>query len=154
MVLAILFSVSSRSYALPCQSVVEVVPLLELRAVAQAPAWLPGAFAYHGALISVVDACQLLGGYPCSRRLSSRVAILRCSLSDVGEVVVGLLGERMTAVRQLQGSPLLVTEPTALPYLGEIVKQGAELVQLIDVEAFVRVTRPSPPLPDWEGQRA
>jgi chemotaxis-related protein WspB len=141
MVLAILFSVARRSYALPCHSVVEVVPLLELRAAPHAPVWLTGAFAYHGALVSVVDACQLLGGYACSERLSSRVALVRCCLSDVGEVIVGVQAERMTSVRQLDGNALLSTEPTTLAYLGPVLKQGAELVQLIDVEGFVRATR-------------
>lgn len=142
MVLAILFSVSSRSYALPCQSVVEVVPLLELRTASQAPAWLAGTFAYHGALVSVVDACQLLGGYTCARRLSSRVALVHCCLSEVGEVIIGVLAERMTAVRRLDGTTLVSTDPPTLPYLGSVVKQGTELVQLVDVEGFVRFMRP------------
>ena len=142
MVLAILFSVSSRSYALPCQSVIEVVPLLELRAAARSQPWLAGTFAYHGALVSVVDACQLLGGYSCPRRLSSRVAIVHCSLPDAGEVIVGILAERMTAVRRLEGPTLVSTDSSASSCLGSVVKEGSELVQLVDVEGFIRLTRP------------
>jgi chemotaxis signal transduction protein len=141
MVLAILFSVSNSSYALPCQSVVEVVPLLELRTALQAPPWLAGTFAYHGALVSVVDVCQMLAGYSCSRRLSSRIALVRCSLPELGEVILGVLAERMTAVRRLDGESLYSNETGGPSYLGRVVKQGAELVQLIDVEAFVRASR-------------
>jgi len=151
MVLAIQFSVSGNAYAVPCQRVIEVMPLLELRAVPRAPAWLAGVFAYHGALVSVVDACQLIGGYECSKRLSSRVAIVHCVLPELGDVVVGLLAERMTAVRRLEGTPLIASAPGSLPYLDQVVQEGAELVHLIDVEGLVRATRlpegdPSPRL--------
>jgi chemotaxis-related protein WspB len=153
MVLAILFSVSSRSYALPCQSVVEVVPLLELRAASHAPAWLAGTFAYHGILVSVVDACQLLGGYTCSRRLSSRVALVHCSLPGVGGVTIGVLAERMTAVRRIDGTTLVSSDSSPLPYLGSVVKQGLELVQLVDVEGMVRFMG-TPPARDARSLRA
>jgi chemotaxis-related protein WspB len=142
MALAILFSVSQGTYALPCQSVMEVVPWLELRPVPQASAWLAGTFAYHGALVSVMDACQFLGGYPCARRLSSRIALVRCFLTEVGEVITGVLAERMTAVKRLDGDMLVANDPSPLAYLGGVVQQGTDLVQLVDVEGLVRAMRP------------
>ena len=141
MVLAIVFNISGSAYALPCHCIIEVVPLVELRPLPQAPRWLVGSFAYHGALVSVVDACQLIGGYACSRRLSSRVAIVHCSLPEQGEVIVGVLAERMTAVRRLDGPTLVSGESTPVSYLGNVVKQGAELVQLVDIAGMVRATR-------------
>ena len=78
--LAVLFRVSGCAYALPCRSVLEIVPLLPLREAQQAPIWFAGTFAYRGALVPVIDACQLLSGQPCVKRLSSRMALVRSSL--------------------------------------------------------------------------
>ena len=138
--LAVLFSVASGVYALSCSQVIEVLPIMELRAPAQAFAWHAGEFAYRGALVPVVDACQLIGGYTCSRRLSSRVALVHCTAEGLGQVIVGVLAERMTAVRHLDGTRLTSNKPAQLPYLGGIVKEGMELVQALDVEGLLRFT--------------
>ena len=138
--LAVLFSVASGVYALSCSQVIEVLPIMELRTAAQALPWHAGEFAYRGALVPVVDACQLIGGYTCSRRLSSRVALVHCTAEGLGEVIVGVLAERMTAVRRLDGTPLTSSKPAQLRYLGGIVKEGTQLVQTLDVEGLLRFT--------------
>lgn len=142
MVLAVLFSVSNGIYALPCQNVVEVVPLLGLRRPASAPAWLAGDFAYRGTLVSVIDACSLLGGYACSRRLSSRLALVSCD-DAAGESasagrIWGIMAERMTAVRRIQGTELSAAG-AGLPYFGPVVQQGSQLIQQIDVSGLIAI---------------
>ena len=148
MVLAVLFSVSSSSYALPCQSVIEVVPLLELRRALSSPPWMAGDFAYRGALVSVIDACVFLGGYTCSRRLSSRLALVACAGDGEPRAqprIWGIMGERMTAVRRLEGSELS-TSADKSSYLGPVVKQGAQLVQIIDINGLISAARAAAPV--------
>lgn len=139
--LSVLFRVEGSLYALSCSQIVEVLPLMELRQTTHAPAWHAGEFAYRGALVAVVDACKLLGGYPCSKRMSSRVALVHSSSADLGEVTVGVLAERMTAVRRLDGAALSSSRSSPPSYLGAVVKQDGELVQALDVDGLVRFTR-------------
>lgn len=137
--LVVLFKVSGSAYALPCRSVLEVVPLLPLREAPQAPDWFAGTFAYRGALVPVIDACQLLSGQPCAKRLSSRMALVRSSTQALGVVIVGVLAERMTEVRRLEGQTLLTHVP-ASEYLGSAIQEPSELVQVIDIDGLVGLT--------------
>jgi chemotaxis-related protein WspB len=140
MVLAVLFRVSDIAYAIPCQSVLEVFPLRALRAPSHAPAWMAGTFAYRGVLVPVIDACRLLGGYPCTKRLSSRMALVRSSTQERGVIIAGVIAERMTEVRRLSGQTLLTPTDAPHSYLGNVIKEATELVQLIEVDSLVGIT--------------
>jgi len=140
MVLAVLFRVSDVAYAIPCQNVLEVLPLRALRAPAHAPPWLAGTFAYRGVLVSVIDACQLLGGYPCRERLSSRMALVRSSTQERGVIIAGVVAERMTEVRRLSGQALLTRSDAPPSYLGPVIEEATELVQCIEVDRLVGIT--------------
>lgn len=142
--LAVLFRVAGNAYALPCRNVLEVLPRLSLHPAARAPAWLTGTFDYRGALVPVIDACQLLAGYPCGKRLSSRMAIVRSSTQAMGVIIAGVLAERMTEVRLLDGQALIAHASTSTSYFGSVIKEATELVQLIDVDGLVGMTCGTP----------
>ena len=104
--LAILFQISKARYAVRCQNIVEVIPLVALRPVPHSAAWFLGVFAYRGSLTPVLDLCILIGGYACPKRLSSRIVLVRCTLPDGGGLVAGFLAEHMTEARHVQSAPL------------------------------------------------
>jgi chemotaxis-related protein WspB len=135
--LALSFQLGTERFALPCRDVVEVVPLLRLRAVPHAPAFVAGVFDYRGAVTAVIDLCQLVCGHPCADRLSSRMMIVRWKAR-----LLGLLAERVTEAidvdaRRVGADGLVV--PGA-PYLDGVLLAGdgsGAMTQLVATERLV-----------------
>ena len=135
--LALSFQVGTERFALPCRDVVEVVPMLRLRPVPHAPAFVAGIFDYRGVATPVIDLSVLVSGRPCADRLSTRVMIVTW-----GARTLGVLAERVTEAidvdEQKIGAPVVKVE--GAPYLGGVVLAGdgsGQITQLISAERLV-----------------
>ena len=135
--LAVTFRIAEAAYAIRCDSIVAVIPQLALRPVAHGSAWLKGAFTYRGQLTPVVDLCRLIGGYACSERLSSRIALVHCQVPEGGRRLVGLLAEHMTEARRLDDKLPAERPLAALPYLGDVLLEGGVPLQFLEVDALL-----------------
>lgn len=125
---ALVFRVGGERYAVPCQQLVEVVPMVALRPIAHAPAYVAGMFVLRGAVIPVVDLCQLMLATPCPDRLSSRIMLVR-----LGEHVLGLLAEQVTEAMPIQRQAAGISVPAA-PYLGDLYfDDTGAMLQLVEV---------------------
>ena len=96
--LFLLFQVGQERYALEASRVVEVVPLLELKPLAQAPKGVAGIFNYRGRPVPVVDLSALILGRPASELLSTRIIIVNCPDDPGGSHLLGLIAERATGM--------------------------------------------------------
>lgn len=134
--LAVTFRVADAAYAIRCDHIVAIIPRVELRPVAQGSAWLKGVFAYRSELTPVVDLCQLIGGYACPERLSSRIALVRCAANG-GARTVGLLAEHMTEARRMHGQLVAAPPVTPLPYFGPVLLEDGEPLQFLNVDALL-----------------
>jgi chemotaxis signal transduction protein len=109
---------------------------VQLRPVAQGASWLKGVFAYRAQLTPVIDLCQLIAGYACPERLSSRIALVRCE-SAAGARTLGLLAEHMTEARRVAGHAVAAPPVTPLPYFGQVLLEAGEPLQLLEVDALL-----------------
>jgi len=113
--LILLFQLGKDRYALEANRVVEVVPLLSLTKIPQAPKGVAGMFVYRGRAVPAVDLCELTIGSPARERLSTRIIIIDYSAAEVrgardqvsdpdpshltpGTSLVGLIVERATGM--------------------------------------------------------
>jgi len=135
--LVVIFRVSDMRYAIPCERIIEVIPLVVLRAEPRAPAWVLGSFVYRGALTPVLDLCQLLGGYACPKLLSSRIILTDCTLPDGSSIKAGLLAEHVTEARRLNAAPLSGASLGAAPYLGTVWQEGGNLLQIVHADRIL-----------------
>jgi chemotaxis-related protein WspB len=71
-VLMLLLHIGKDVYAVDCDRVVEVVPLVVLKEIPHAPPHVAGVFDYRGRIVPVVDLCVILARRRCAARLSSR----------------------------------------------------------------------------------
>ena len=124
------------AYVIDATSVVEVVPSVPLRRVPGGPSSLAGLLSYRGAVIPVVDLCQLLGDDACPALMSSRIAV--CARDD-GRLL-GVLAQRVTRLVDVDpdaadavGGP----ETPGIPALGRVVPVGERLVQLVRIDELV-----------------
>ncbi|MDF3065625.1 MAG: CheW protein [Polyangiaceae bacterium] len=145
--LVVTFRIAGSAYALRCDDVVAVIPEVELRPLAQGAACLRGVFAYRGELTPVVDLCQLVGGYRCPARLSSRIALVRSALSDGTQRTIGLLAEHMTEARHLAETLPACAKVASLPYFGEVRIEAGEPLQFLEPGAILHASGLALPSP-------
>ena len=131
--LFLLFQLGKERYALPTNRVVEVVPLLELKQLPQAPRGVAGIFNYHGRPVPAVDLCALTLGQPASERFSTRIIIVNYPDVSGTNHLLGLIAERVTEplrkdVNEFLDSGVRLKEA---PYLGPILMDNLSPVQWI-----------------------
>jgi chemotaxis-related protein WspB len=140
--------IGNQTYAVPTRWIVEVVPLVSLRAVPQAPPYLSGVCNYRGRIAPVIDLGQLLLGRPCDRRLSTRIVFVEDPAHQ--GPVLGLIAEGVTETFELddavraRGSTVSAADT---PYLGAVVQHEIGLIQMVEVAALWEWERQLPELP-------
>lgn len=96
--LFVLFQIGDAGYALAASRVVEMLPMMELRAVRSAPEGMAGSLRYRGAFIPAVDLCALELGEPARDRMSTRIIVTRVPDREGVERPLGLIVENATDI--------------------------------------------------------
>jgi chemotaxis-related protein WspB len=96
--LFLLFQVGQDRYALEASRVVEVVPLLELKPLTEAPKGVAGIFNYRGRPVPAVDLSALVLGRPAAEFLSTRIIIVNYPDDSGANHLLGLIAERATGM--------------------------------------------------------
>lgn len=132
--LFLVFQVSGHRYAIDAAQVAEVLPLVAINAIAQAPQDVAGVLVYRGAPLPVLDVSQLLEGRPAERRLSTRIVIVHYQSR-----LLGLIAEQATGtIRRDAGEFVdsgVVTDRA--PYLGAVASDSRGMVQRIDISRLL-----------------
>jgi chemotaxis-related protein WspB len=137
--LFLLFQLNGERYALDTASVVEVLPLLDVRAVPRAPAGVAGVIEYRGLTLPVIDLSELALGRPAARRLSTRIVIVEHADVQGERRRIGVIAERATSTVRCEPSQF---QPSGLaragaPYLGHLAKSADGLVQRVEVSELL-----------------
>lgn len=132
----LLFQAGDRLYAIDSAQVVEVIPIVALRPLDQVPDYVAGVFNYRGDLVPVVDLCRLLNHTDCCSRFSTRITIVRYSVSDGTQKWLGLMTERMT---ETLSRPDLETQTDQenRSYLGRLFMDEKGMIQQIHWQYLV-----------------
>jgi chemotaxis-related protein WspB len=88
------FRLGDDSFALAAERIVEMLSLMPLRTIRQAPAAVVGLLEYRDRFVPVVDICALELGRPAHRRLSTRIAVVRHPADEAA--LFGLIAEQAT----------------------------------------------------------
>lgn len=145
--LMVVFKLGEERYAIQADCVVEIVPIVALKAVPQVPAYVAGLFNYKTHVTPVIDLCQLALNRPCRQVLSSRIVLVdydrvlgRTPESTAARRVLGLMAENVTEIckRPAAVSPAPVAAAQA-PYLGGIFYTGSEMNQCVELTALLPV---------------
>lgn len=134
--LYLLLRMGQARYALEARRIVEVVPMVQLKALPHSAAYVAGLFDYRGTLVPVVDLCRLTDGYACRAHLTSRIVLVDYPGADGVHQVLGLLAEQVTETAKLDAAdfqPAGLRQPDA-PYLGPYQRTDAALIQRLEIE--------------------
>ncbi len=131
--LFLLFQLGRDRYALQASRVVEVLPLLDLKQLPNAPKGVAGLFNYHGQPVPAVDLSALTLGHAAEPRYSTRVIVVNYP-DDNGRLhPLGLIAERATEMIQRESGEFI--EPglkiNGAPYLGPVLMDRQGAIQLV-----------------------
>jgi chemotaxis-related protein WspB len=138
-VLFLLFRLGKDRYALPVKQVVEVLPMLEVKQLPQAPPAVRGAFDFRGQPVPLLDLSQLALGRPAHALLSTRIVLVDYPDGRGGTRLLGLLAEQVTETMRRNPEDFRdagVEVPDA-PWLGPVTSDEGGLVQRVDVEQLL-----------------
>ena len=137
--LFLVFELSRDRYVLDVSQVAEVLPLVAIKQIPQAPPAVAGILNYRGMPVPVIDVSQLTLGRPAARRLSTRIVLVHYPDETGKTHLLGLIAEKATQTARHEHSAFVssgVTN-TGAPYLGPVVTDARGLVQWIDVRTLL-----------------
>ena len=94
------FSLGDERFALDAKAIREVVPLVQLKKIPNAPTWVAGIMRYHSHLVPVIDLCALNMQRPAERYMSTRIMVIDFTTDDGSNRLLGLLAEKVTEILQ------------------------------------------------------
>lgn len=137
--LFLLFQLGNDRYVLDVGQVAEVLPLVSLKQIPQAPPAVAGVFDFRGEPVPVVDLSQMALGRPAHCRLSTRIILVHFSDANGEQRLLGLIAERVTETLRRDPSDFVITgvDLDAAPYLGPVVTDARGLIQRVDVDQLL-----------------
>jgi chemotaxis-related protein WspB len=134
-VLFLLFRLGTDRYALDATQVAEVLPLVAVTRLPQAPPAVAGIFNYRGAPVPAIDLSQLALGRAALRSLSTRIILVRFP-GDAGVTYpLGLIAERATETLRRKPADFVASgvSNAAARYLGPVAMDEHGPVQRIEL---------------------
>jgi chemotaxis-related protein WspB len=137
--LFLLFQLGNDRYALEASRVVEVVPLLELKQVPQAPPGFAGIFNFRGRPVPAVDLCELTTGQPSRERLSTRIIIVNYRDGRGKEQLLGLVAEQATGTLRKDPRDFIDSgvRLDSASYLGPVYMDPRGPIQWVDEQRLL-----------------
>jgi chemotaxis-related protein WspB len=128
------FQIGAEAYVLDTAQIVEVLPLVSMKRIPQAPVGIAGLFNYRGRAVPAIDLSALTLGCAARQHRSTRLILVR-----YGAHLLGLIAERATITLQREAQDFTDSGITndATPYLGPVAQDGARLIQWIDVRKLL-----------------
>lgn len=137
--LFIQFKIGSDRYALEAKCVVEVIPLLGLKQIPQAPRGIAGLFNYRGEAVPALDLAAMTTGIPVAERLSTRIIVVRIDIPALGPKLAGVIAERATSTMRRNPDDFVNTgiTPGTAPFLGPVLLDDEGVIQWIQEQKLL-----------------
>jgi len=137
--LFLLFRLGEDRYALEASRVVEVIPLLALKPLPQAPKGVAGLFNYRGQPVLALDLSELTIGCPSRERLSTRIFVVRFVERDQKPRLLGLVAEHATEMLQTDAAGFVEPDVTVgrAPFLGPVLMHPLGPIQWLRPHALL-----------------
>ena len=134
-----LFRMGDDRYALDALQIAEVLPLVGIKAIPQAPSGVAGILDYHGVPVPLIDLSQLALGQPARQRLGTRIVLVNYPVLNGPCHLLGLLAERATEIMRRDPMDFVASgfgNDTA-PYLGPVAADAQGMVQWITIDKLL-----------------
>ncbi len=139
--LFLLFELGQDRFVLDALQVAEILPLVDIKQIPQAPSAVAGIFNYHGAPVPAIDVSQLTLGRPAERRVSTRIVVVHYPDAEGTTRLLGLIAERATQTVRHEKADFTASGVSSegASYLGPVATDERGLLQWLDVKTLLPV---------------
>jgi len=135
--LHLVFRLGRERYVLKSAHIVEVLPLVEWRAMPGVPPAVLGVFSYHGTLVPVLDLAQLVHGET-SDAENPRIVLVEYPAGAGVPKPLGLLVESATAlIRRAENDFIAPPVNSNASYAGPVTSDEHGIIQRIELAQLV-----------------
>lgn len=134
--LFLLFHLDLDRYLLDVRQVAEVLPLIAITQIPQAPPEVAGIFNYRGTLVPAIDLAQVMLGRPARQRLHTRIVLVQYADDSGTAHLLGLIAEKVTETVQREASDFTASG-VSVPHLGAVTTDRQGLAQRIEVRRLL-----------------
>ncbi len=129
--LFLLFQIGPDRYALDARKVVQVLPLVGIKRLPQAPKGVAGVFVFQGKPVPAVDLSELTIGQRAGNLLSTRIILINYSRPGGHDHLLGLIAEKATDVLRKEPQDFVNSgiNMKAAPYLGPVLRDPKGPIQ-------------------------
>jgi chemotaxis-related protein WspB len=132
----LVFYLGQDRYMLDVRQIVEVLPLIGIMPIPQAPPVVAGIFNYRGTLVPAIDLSQVILGRPARQRLHSRIVLVHYADDSGATHLLGLIAEKVTETVQREPADFTAPGVTA-PHLGPVATDRDGLAHRIEVNQLL-----------------
>lgn len=129
------FQIGADRYALEARQIVEVLPLVHVKAIPGSARGVVGIFNYHGKPVPLLDLAELALGLPCAARMSTRIIVTNYEHHSGQALMLGLKAEHVTETIRRAAEEFVDSGVAAkdAPYLGPVTLEAEQIIQRLDV---------------------
>jgi chemotaxis-related protein WspB len=137
--LFLVFQLGKDRYAVEANRVVEVLPLLEIKRIPQAPKGVAGVFNLRGRPVPALDLNEFTFGQASRQRLTTRIILIQHTDAEGQPRLLGLIAEYVTQTIRKEPSDFINPGVTlnAAPYLGPVLMDAPVPIQWLHAEHLV-----------------
>lgn len=127
----VIFHLRSREFALPVNRVAEVLRMVALTPVPEAPSWMPGVMNLRGFVIPVVDLRTRLGMAPATPNLNTPIIVVAVDGQHFGLIV-----DTMVEVLNLPAEAVehFAAQSAECSVVGALARTGQRVIMILDVQ--------------------
>jgi chemotaxis-related protein WspB len=137
--LFLVFQLGKDRYAVEANRVVEVLPLLEIKRLPQAPRGIAGIFNLRGRPVPALDLSELTFGHAARQRLTTRIILIQHADANGQPRLLGLIAEYVTQTIRKEPSDFINPGVTlnSAPYLGPVFMDSQVPIQWLHAEHLI-----------------
>ena len=137
--LFLVFQLGKDRYAVEANRVVEVLPLLEMKRIPQAPKGIAGIFNLRGRPVPALDLNELTFGQPARQRLTTRIILIEHADAEGHPRLLGLIAEYVTQTIRKEASDFVYPGVTlnSAPYLGPVLMDSPGPIRWLHAQHLV-----------------
>jgi chemotaxis-related protein WspB len=137
--LFLLFQLDTDWYALDAGQIVEVLPMVEIKQIPQAPPGIAGLFNYRGQPVPAVDLSALALGTPARRRISTRLVLVHYPDAQGVPRLLGLVAEKATEALRREAGDFREAglRSSGAPWLGPVCADARGMIQWVQAQKLL-----------------
>lgn len=133
------FQIGTDRYALDTQHVVEVLPLVNYKAIPGTAVGVAGVFNYHGRPVPLIDLTQVALGRPSEVRMNTRIILVNYARDSGEPLLLGLKAEHVTETLRRTDADFVESgvKAPAAAYLGPVTMEASQIIQRVDIRRIL-----------------